>query len=125
MGKNGRIRLRFVKLPTINGLDFPKYKTLFGTVRFRPNRTLLRITQIDHVPLEWEAYDLQDGLAGLYLEDSIREEATQEVMDDMIQDINIAGLPQVRGLKSVFQRRQRRQKVTVLDGHQMLLKPKQ
>ena len=94
-------------------------------MRFRPNRTLLNITQIDHTPLQWEAFDLQDGLAGLYLENSLREEATQEVVDDMVQDINIAGLPQARGLKSVFQRSQRKQKVTVPDGHRLLLKPKQ
>lgn len=123
--KNSRIRLRLVEPTTINGHRFPKYTTLFGTVRFRPNRTILNITQIDHVPLQWEAFDLQDGIEGLYLENSLREEAAQEVMDDMVQDINIAGLPQVRGLKSVFQRSQRKQKVTVLDGHRLLLKPKQ
>ncbi len=123
--KNSRIRLRLVEPTTIKGYQFPKYTTLFGTVRFRPNRTILHITQIDHVTLQWEAFDLQDGLAGLYLENSLREEATQEVVDDMAQDINIAGLPQVRGLKSVFQRSQRKQKVTVLDGHRLLLKPKQ
>ena len=123
--KNSRIRLRLVEPTMINGHHFPKYTTLFGTVRFRPNRTILNITQIDHVPLQWEAFDLQDGLAGLYLENSLREEATQEVVDDMVQDINIAGLPQIRGLKSVFQRSQRKQKVTVLDGHRLLLKPKQ
>jgi len=123
--KNSRIRLRLVEPTMINGHNFPKYTTLFGTVRFRPNRTILNITQIAHVPLQWEAFDLQDGLAGLYLENSLREEATKEIMDDMVQDINIAGLPQVRGLKSVFQRSQRKQKVTVLDGHRLLLKPKQ
>lgn len=123
--KNSRIRLRLVEPTIINGHRFSKYSTLFGTVRFRPNRTILNITQIDHVPLQWEAFDLQDGLAGLYLENSLREEATQEIMDDMVQDINIAGLPQIRGLKSVFQRSQRKQKVTVLDGHRLLLKPKQ
>lgn len=123
--KNSRIRLRLVEPTMINGHRFPKYTTLFGTVRFQPNRTILHITQIDHLSLQWEAFDLQDGLAGLYLENSLREEAAQEVMDDMVQDINIAGLPQVRGLKSVFQRSQRKQKVTVLDGHRLFLKPKQ
>jgi len=123
--KNSRIRLRLVEPTIINGHRFPRYTALFGTVRFRPNRTILNNTQIDHVPLQWEAFDLQDGLTGLYLENSLREEATQEVMDDMVQDINIAGLPQIRGLKSVFQRSQRKQKVTVLDGHRLLLKPKQ
>ncbi|GAB4520193.1 MAG: hypothetical protein Tsb004_31280 [Allomuricauda sp.] len=120
---NSRIRLRLVEPMTVNGVHFPKYTTLFGTVRIQPNRTLLQITHINHIPFEREAFDLQDGLKGVYLENSLREEATREISDDMVQDINIAGLPQVRGLKSLFQRRQRQQKVTVLDGHRLLLKP--
>ncbi|MFD2101431.1 conjugative transposon protein TraM [Flagellimonas iocasae] len=120
---NSRIRLRLAKPMNFNGHHFLKYTKLFGTVRFQPNRTLLRITHINHVPFEGEAYDLQDGLTGIYLENSLQEEASHEVVDNMVQDINIAGLPQVRGLKSLFQRRQRQQKVTVLDGHRLLLKP--
>ncbi|MHA7864990.1 conjugative transposon protein TraM [Flagellimonas marinaquae] len=121
---NSRIRLRLAEPMTFNGHHFPKYTTLFGTVRFQPNRTLLHITHINHVSIEGEAYDLQDGLMGIYVENSLREEATREITDDITQDINIAGLPQVRGLKSLFQGRQRQQKVTVLDGHRLLLQPK-
>lgn len=121
--KNSRIRLRLTKATSIKSRLFPKHTILFGTVRFRPNRVLLHITQIGQLPLDWQAYDLQDGMTGLYLENSLREEATQEVVDDVVQDINIAGLPQVRGLKTIFQRRQRNLKVTVLDGHRLFLKP--
>lgn len=121
---NGRIHLRLVEATTINGHYFPKYTVLFGTVRFRPNRTLLHITQIGHFPSPWEAYDIHDGMVGIYVENSLREEASQEVVEDMVQDVNLAGLPQVRGLKSLFQRRQRQQRVTVLDGHRLVLKPK-
>ncbi|MFD2586074.1 conjugative transposon protein TraM [Croceitalea marina] len=121
--KNSRIRLRLVEAVILEGQHFPAHTVVFGTVRFRPNRVLLHITQIGQLPMDWEAYDLQDGMQGLYLENSLREEATREVAEDVVQDINIAGLPQVRGLKNVFQRRQRNLKITVLDGHQLLLQP--
>lgn len=121
--KNSRIRLRLREETTFKDHLFPKHTVLFGTVRFRPNRVLLQITQMGSLRIAWQAHDLQDGMLGLYLENSLREEATREVAEDVIQDINIAGLPQVRGLKNVFQRRQRNLKVTVLDGHQLLLQP--
>ncbi len=119
--KNSRIRLRLVEAFSLKGHYFPANTLLFGTVRFRPNRVLVQLTQIGGLSLELAAYDLQDGMEGLYLENSLREEATREVTQDVVQDINIAGLPQVRGLKNVFQRRQRNLKVTVLDGHRLLL----
>ncbi len=119
--KNSRIRLRLVEALSLNGHHLPENTLLFGTVRFRPNRVLVQLTEIGGVSLELVAYDLQDDMEGLYLENSLREEATREVTQDAIQDINIAGLPQVRGLKNVFQRRQRNLKVTVLDGHRLLL----
>ena len=119
--KNSRIRLRLVAPINWKGHHFPVHSVLYGTVRFRPNRVFLNITQLGQLPLDWEARDLQDGMPGLYLENSLREEATREVAEDVVQDINIAGLPQVRGLKNVFQRRQRNLKVTVLDGHRLLL----
>ncbi|MEM6734577.1 MAG: conjugative transposon protein TraM [Bacteroidota bacterium] len=119
--KNSRIRLRLVEAFSLKGHHFPMNTLLFGTVRFRPNRVMVQFTQIGGLPAELAAYDLQDGMEGLYLENSLREEATREVAADVVQDINIAGLPQVRGLKNVFQRRQRNLKVTVLDGHRLLL----
>ena len=119
--KNSRIRLRLVEALSLNENHFTANTVLFGTVRFRPNRVLVQLTQIGGLSLELAAYDVQDGMEGLYLENSLREEATMEVTQDVVQDINIAGLPQVRGLKNVFQRRQRNLRVTVLDGHQLLL----
>ena len=119
--KNSRIRLRLVEALNLKRRYFPANTVLFGTVRFRPNRVMVQLTQIGGVSLELAAYDVQDGMEGLYLENSLREEATREVTQDVVQDINIAGLPQVRGLKNVFQRRQRNLKMTVLDGHRLLL----
>jgi hypothetical protein len=41
----------------------------------------------------------------------------------MVDDINIAGMPQVSGFKNIFQRNNRNVKVTILNNYQVLLKP--
>ena len=89
---------------------------------FRPNRTIIDIENITHHPIKLKAYDLQDGNEGIYIENSFRADATREVVDDVLQDVNIAGLPQVGGVKKLFQRDNRTIKVTVLNNYQLILK---
>jgi hypothetical protein len=88
------------------------------------NRVFISVVHPRDPTLILEAYDLQDGLRGIYLENSFKGEVGNEVLQDVIQDVNIAGLPQINGIKNVFRRRQQKIKVTVLDGHRLLLKSK-
>ncbi len=85
---------------------------------------MINIEHIDHNPINLGAYDLQDGSEGIYIENSFRAEAGREVVGDAIDDINIGGVPQVRGIKSLFQRDNRQVKVTVMDNYQLILKLK-
>ncbi|MBC30740.1 MAG: conjugal transfer protein TraM [Muricauda sp.] len=122
--KDSRVRMQLSRPMEVDNQLFPKNTTVWGTVSFKPNRVLVTVFQIGNTPVTLEAHDLQDGLPGIYVENSFRAQATTEVVDDVVQDINIVGVPQVRGLKSIFQRSNRHVKVTLLDGHQLLLKPK-
>ena len=83
---------------------------------------MITIDKIDHDPVGLAAYDLQDGGEGIYIVNSFRAEAGKEVVGDAIGDINIGGLPQVRGIKALFQRDNRKVKVTVMDNYQLILK---
>src|SRR5690606_8842542 len=98
---------------------------IYGTVSFQPNRTLIKISNIDHLPVKLMAYDLQDGLAGIYVENSFRGEVTNEVVGDLVDQINIAGVPQVSGIKKVFQRNNRSVKVAVANNYKLILKVEQ
>ena len=121
---NTRLRMRLTKAATINGKLMPKNTPIFGFISFQPNRALIEIENIKHHPTKLKAFDLQDGSEGIYVENNFKEEATREVLDDVIGDINIPSVPQVGGLTQVFRRTNRRVKVTVLNNYRLILKPK-
>lgn len=119
---NTRLRMRLTKSATVNGKLMPKNTSVFGFISFQPNRALIEIENIKHHPTKLKAFDLQDGSEGIYVENNFRAEATREVLDDVIGDINIPTVPQVGGLTQVFRRSNRRIKVTVLNNYRLILK---
>ena len=124
VSKDERLELRLTE-PVITRNDtIPKNTILYAFCRFQPNRLLLEVHEVSKLPLELEAYDISDGQKGIYIENSFRSQATKEVLDDLIQGVNISGIPQVSGLKGIFQRSNRNVKVKVLHQYQLYLKPK-
>ncbi|RNL90135.1 conjugative transposon protein TraM [Sinomicrobium pectinilyticum] len=123
--ENYRLRMRLVKAATICGRHFPRNTPIYGFVSFKPNRTMLSIEHIDHNPITLWAYDLEDGSQGIYIENSFQADVRQQVIGDVVDDINVAGVPQVSGIKQLFRRDNRKVKVTVMDDYQLILKPKQ
>ncbi|WP_445737701.1 conjugative transposon protein TraM [Mariniflexile sp.] len=119
---NYRLRMRLMKDAEINGFLIPRNTLIYGFVGFQPNRAMINIDNINHHPTKLKAFDYQDGNEGIYVENSFRADATREVVDDVVQDINIAGLPQVGGVKKIFQRNNRNIKVTVLNNYRLILK---
>lgn len=119
---NYRMQMRLDKAANIYGEHYPKNTPIYGFVSFKPNRTIINIEQINHQPIKLKAHDYQDGSEGIYIENSFSAEITNEVLGDMIEDINIPGVPQVSGIKNVFRRNQRNVKVTVLDNYKLILR---
>ncbi|MCL8008326.1 conjugative transposon protein TraM [Gelidibacter japonicus] len=120
---NSRLRMRLTKAAVINNKQVPKNTLVFGFINFQPNRAMINIENIQHQPTKLKAYDLQDGSEGIYIENNFRAEATDEVVDDIIGDINIPSIPQVGGISKVLKRHNRSVKVTVLNNYQLILKP--
>ena len=117
-----RLRMRLTKAATINDVVLPKNTLLYGFISFQPNRAKIEIENINHQPTRLKAFDLQDGSEGIYIENSFIADATTEVIGDIVEDINIAGVPQVTGIKKIFQRNNRNVKVTVANNYQLILK---
>ena len=117
-----RLRMRLQKDAMINGQFIPRNTLVFGFVSFQPHRTLITIENIRHLPVQLTAFDIQDGSKGIYIENSFQADSSREVLDDLVQDANIAGLPQLNGIKRVFRRTNRNVKVTIVDNYQLLLK---
>ncbi|MEG9328963.1 conjugative transposon protein TraM [Salinimicrobium catena] len=120
---NDRLELRLMEKVEIGGRELAKHTRVFGFVTLQPNRVQIKITHIQNFPVELRAFDLQDSNEGIYVENSIRDEARRKVLDDVVQDINIGGLPQLSGIKNIFRKNNRNVKVTVMDQYQLLLKP--
>lgn len=120
---NSRIRLRLDEDATIGARKIPKNTPIFGFISFQPNRVLIEIENIDHQPTSLKAYDIQDGSEGIYVENNFREEATTEVLDDLLGDINIPSVPQVSGIGKLLKSKNRNVKVTVLNNYKLILKP--
>lgn len=121
---NSRLRMRLTEAATINNKRIPKNTPIFGFISFQPNRALIEIENIQHHPTNLKAFDLQDGSEGIYVENNFRAEATNEVLDDIIRDINIPTVPQVGGITKILKRNNRNVKVTVLNNYKLILKPK-
>lgn len=120
---NDRLELILGEDIRVGEKEFLKNTLIYGFVNLEPNRVLLKITHINDHPVKLKAYDLQDGNEGIYIEHSFRSDARREVLDDVVQDINIAGLPQLGGIKNIFRRNNRNIRVNIYDQYQLLLKP--
>ncbi len=118
---NDRLVLRAVENGELGGVEIPENSLLHGIVSFKPNRLVLEVSRIGHRPVKLVAVDLADGLEGIYIRNSYREEVVDQVIGDMVEDINIPGVPQVSGIQRVFQRNHRNVKVTVGNGYRLLL----
>ena len=120
---NYRLRMRLLKDALINGVKVSKNTAIYGFINFKPNRAMIEIENINHLPVKLKAFDLQDGSEGIYVENSFRADATQQVVDDIIGDVNIAGVPQVSGIQKIFRKNHRSVKVTVTNNYKLILKP--
>ena len=121
--QNYRLRMRLARSAVVGGTTLPKNTLLYGFVSFRPQRALLRITHIGEQSVQYTAHDLADGHEGIYIENSVQQEAATEVTGGAINEVNMPGLPSVGGLKQLFRRRNRQAKVTIADHYQLILKP--
>ena len=121
---NDRLQMRVTRNTTVQGIEVKKNTLLYGIVKFRPNRVILQVGNIEGFPLTLKAYDNADGLEGIYIRNSFRGDVFNEVLGDVIEDINIPGVPQVSGVKKVFQRNNRNIKVTVNNNYKLILRPK-
>ncbi|GMN04617.1 hypothetical protein MTsPCn5_00050 [Croceitalea sp. MTPC5] len=119
---NDRLEMRTLNDVMIEGVLIPRNTILFGIVSFKPNRVLLQIENIGDIQLPFKAYDIWDKLEGIYIKNSYREELRQQVLGDVVDDINVPGLPQVTGIKRLFQRSNRKVKVTVNNNYTLTLK---
>jgi len=121
--KDSRLELRLTVDALINGEMVAKNSLIFGFVTFKANRVFVNITNINHKLVDLKAFDLLDGNEGIYVRNSFTSDASVEVIGDVVEDINIPGVPQVGGIKQVFRRNNRNVRVTIYNQYQLIIKP--
>lgn len=119
---NFRLRMRLYKDAIINNRLIPKNTPVFGFISFQPNRVLIEIENIQNTSVNLTAFDYEDGSEGIYVENSFRADARREIVEDVVNDINIGGVPQVSGIKQLFQRSNRNVKATIVNNYKLILK---
>ena len=120
--KDFRLELRLTQPAVVNGRKLPKHTRLYGFVSFKPNRVMLHITNIEQQEVSLKAFDIEDGNEGIYIVNNFRGEASSELVDDAIDQINIPSVPSVGVFKKVFQRSNRNVKVTITANYKLILK---
>ncbi|MGY5851139.1 conjugative transposon protein TraM [Salegentibacter sp. F14] len=119
-----RIILELMEGVMMGNQKIPKKTLVYGQVSMQQNRVMVTVERIGAFEVSLEAFDLQDKQKGIYIENSFRVEASNQLVGDLVNDINISGIPQVRGLRNIFRRNNRNIKVLVLNNYQLLLKSK-
>lgn len=117
-----RLEMRLLEDARIGERTVKRNNLIYGFVKIRPNRVLIDISHINNRPVTLKAHDFQDGSEGIYIENSLKGDIRDQVVNDAIGDINVPGLPQVSGIKRLFQRDNRRIKIEIKDNYQLLLK---
>lgn len=118
-----RLDLLLISNTTFNGIHLPKYTRVYGFAKIRPNRVLVEVFQIGDHPIALKAYDLQDGMEGIYVENHLKGAIVNQGLDETIREVNIPGVPQLGGIKNLFRKDNRAIKVEIPNNYQFLLKP--
>lgn len=117
-----RLAMRLEADVEINGRTFARGTRVYGFVKIRPNRVTVEIDRVDNFHMKLQVHDLQDGQAGIYVENHLKGEIVQTSMDETLGGVNFPGLPQLGGIKRIFQRDRRAIKVEVSNKYQIMLK---
>src|SRR5690606_3709452 len=75
-----RLELRLLEELELEGRSFGRNSLLHGFVSFKANRVLVRVHLLGESPISLKAFDRTDGLEGIYVEHSYRQEAEREVL---------------------------------------------
>lgn len=123
---------------TYMGNTFPKNTLIYGMANIQKNRVILEIANINHVRVGLQAYDVDDGMLGLYNEQAgalwkkYEGELEADVGSDVLRDVGRSvpgGLgrmvsPVTRAMGTFFRKKNisNREKILLVDDDQVLLK---
>ncbi len=121
--QGSRAEIRLTKGARIQGVYYPENTFLYATTSFKNQRAFLNITKINHTPVDLTVVDPVDGMLGLYMKpETIIEELRKEGGADVIDEVNVRGIPVGTTVKNIFKRRQEVQTFVLINNAKVILK---
>lgn len=133
-----RVTMILKEESTIMGSTFPKNTLLFGMASLNKSRVVLEVSNINHVRVGLQAYDVDDGMRGLYsaqaaklwnrYEGEMKSELGEDVLEQASRSIpgGIGRMvsPIARSMGNFFRRKNvsNRDKILLVDDDQVILK---
>jgi len=131
------VELRLMEQIEYNGKIFERGTPLYAYITINKNRILFDIANISHVPLDIEVRDLRDGRVGMHssragelwkqYQDQAKSETQDGIVETATEEVRSGILRKgIESLSSFFKRKRirERDKILLIDDHQLLLKIK-
>lgn len=121
-----RVTMRLTEAITMENELKPQGTLIYGIANFSQNRMFVKVTNIDLKSVSLEAYDCYDGNKGVYVITNIiraNEGISGELLDEAVNQVNVPGVPDFRGIRDIFQRKAKMRYVKIPDGLEFILRP--
>lgn len=115
----GRVRMRLAKDAYINGVKHKRNTLVFGFAKFSKNRVFIDVHKINDIDARLFVYDAQDYNKGLNSKKDFSYDASEEVQDDAIDEINVGKIPLGNTVKKLFKKKNK-VNYAVLENNSML-----
>ena len=132
-----RVKLLLNEDVEFNGKIFKKNTIVYSTASIEKSRVLLNVTNINHVQLNLQINDIDDGGVGLYnkragelwreFQSEVKEDGVSDIGQDISQEINVPIIgTAIRAFGNFFKKKRykERDKILLVSDHQVLVTPK-
>tara|TARA_E500000318_G_scaffold112008_1_gene133337 strand:+ start:21513 stop:22538 length:1026 start_codon:yes stop_codon:yes gene_type:complete len=132
-----RVKLLLNEDVELNGKIFKRNTIVYTTANINRSRVLLDVDNINHVPVNLEIRDIDDGGVGLYnkragelwreFQGQVQQDATRDVSQDISQEVNVPLIGSaVRAFNNFFRKKRYKEadKILLVNDHQVLISPK-
>lgn len=120
---NQRVKLRTTKEFIYNGERYPINTIVYGIATVQPNRLIIKINRINQTDIKLEVYDSEDSLPGLYvLTPNLNAALKTEMQNEGLQEQDLNKIPFSKSLKSVFERKIREEKISLINNYKVIIK---
>jgi len=118
-----RLKMRLTQQAVINDINYPRNTFIYGFVKYAKNRIYIQVNNVESNPVHIGVYDAQDGSLGLYTDINIVQDGLNEAHDNTIDEVNTGKLGKViNSGKKIFKKKNKPQKILLLNNTQLILK---